>query len=282
MAEAVRYKPGQARKKPIRKPYSSAPSYVDFKDRQGDTENFTVKPASTTATTRATGNYPSASSASGPRASSTGSVAGTPSATARTEPAEGDKWDGFAGRYVPGERDLLFGNPDIIVRDWLSQGKYKGNDQMAGDMSRYANIFFGDDSHGGLYELLTGGSLNPKAIGDDDQINALVDLLGQQSKVGGRSPSVEKMLSLLFEGFSNKDSTMGGLLNAQGGDDATTGQAINAIMQYIPLLGEFTGNRRYSDAIYRQAQSTAQDYMDRQVKGENKGSVLDWFKQNFM
>ena len=211
-----------------------------------------------------------------------GGGGGVSASSGKTQPATGDVWDGFARRYVPAERDLLFSNPDIIVRDWLSQGKYKGNDQMAGDLSRYANIMFGDDTQGGLYELLTGGSLNPKATGDDDQINALVDLLKQQTTVGGQSPSVQKMLQLLFEGFDNPNSTMGGMLTTGAGDDATTGQAINALMQYIPLLGQFTGNRRYSDAMYRQATRLANQYEDQQVKGKNTGSFVDFMKQNYL
>lgn len=208
----------------------------------------------------------------------------TVQATGREGPSQNtDKWDGFAGKhFVPGERDLLFNNPDIIVREWLAQGPYRNNPQMAGDLSRYANIVFGDESHGGLYELITGGSLNPEATGDDDMINYLVDLLGEQSKVGGRSPSIQQMLGLLFEGFNNPNSTMGGLLKGGDGNDVTTGQAINAVMQYIPLLGEFTGNRRYSDALYRQATQLAQEYMDRAATGKAKGSFLDFFQNNYL
>jgi hypothetical protein len=272
--------PTNKKRKSVRKPFSASKGYVDLKDAQVDTEGGTRK--APTATQKATGNYPMASSVT-PRVSATAaSGASAPTASRNAPSGNTDKWDGFASRYVPGQRDLLFGNPDIIVRDWLSQGKYKNNPQMAGDMSRYANIVFGDEQTGGLYELMTGGSLDPKVTGDDDMINYLASLLGEQSKVGGRSPSVQQMLGLLFEGFNNPDSTMGGLLKGGGGDDATTGQAINALMQYIPLLGEFTGNRRYADAMYRQATRLANEYQDMAVKGKNKGSFIDFMQDNYL
>ena len=59
------------------------------------------------------------------------------------------------------------------------------------------------------YRLLTGGSTNPAVTGDDDQINALVDLLREQTTVGGRSPSIPQMVGLLFEMMNNPESMLG-------------------------------------------------------------------------
>lgn len=269
-------------KKYIKQPFSKPKSYEDLKDRQVDTEGNPRRPP-----TSATGDD-LRGALSGNRNLDKGGVASAYErangiANSRSKVSENtDTWDGWAGRYVPGQRDLLFGNPDIIVRDWLSQGKYKNNPQLAGDMSRYANIVFGDGQTGGLYELMTAGSLNPKITGDDDMINYLVSLLGEQSTVGGKSPSVQQMLNLLWEGFNNPYSTMGGMLRTGGGDDVTTGQAINALMQYIPLLGEFTGNRRYADAMYRQATRLANEYQDQAVKGNTTQSFIDFMQDNYL
>lgn len=198
-------------------------------------------------------------------------------------PGGGESWQGFAGRYLPGERDLLFSNPRIIVDDWLAQGPYKNNPQMAGDLGRYADIVFGNQNVGGLFELLSRGDISADAnVGDDDQINYLVNLLKQQSTVGGKSPTVRQMLQALYEGFGDEDSSMGGLLTDGNGNPVPTQAAIGALMQFIPLLGEFTGNIRYSNAMRRQANRLAQDYMGMQAKGKAKGTFLDYLQQNFL
>jgi hypothetical protein len=196
----------------------------------------------------------------------------------------GEAWEGFAGRYVPGERDLLFSNPGIIVQDWLEGGKYRNNPQMAGDLQRYADIVFGNQNAGGLFELLNQGNLDAGSggFGDDDQINFLVDLLNQQSKVGGKSPTVEGMLNALYGGFNDPDSSMGGLLTDGEGNPVGTQAAIGALMQFIPLLGEFTGNIRYSNAIRRQANRLAQNYMRDTANGKSKGTFLDYLQSNFL
>jgi hypothetical protein len=117
-------------------------------------------------------------------------------------------------------------------------------------------------------------------------INYLVQLMGEQSKVGGKSPSIQTMLNLLYEGLNDPNSVMGSMLT--GGTSGTTGEpantqaAINAVLSYIPLLGEFSGNQRYADAMYRQAANVAQDYQDMAVKGKNKASFSDFFQQNYL
>jgi hypothetical protein len=286
VAETVRTRPGQPKRRTaVRKPFSASTSYVTMKDRQAETEGGNVaKAAAPRTTAQAAGTYPSSSSSPSYAAQKTNASA---QSAQRSGPSQGgDTWDGWARRYVPGQRDMLFNNPDIIVRDWLSQGKYKDNPQMAGDLSRYANIVFGGGDRPGLYELMTAGSLNPKATGDDDMINYLVQLMGEQSKVGGKSPSIEQMLNLLYEGLNDPDSVMGSMLT--GGTSGTTGEpantqaAINAVLSYIPLLGEFSGNQRYADAMYRQAANVAQDYQDLAVKGKNKQSFSDFFQGQYL
>jgi hypothetical protein len=283
MAFSPRYK--KSTKPAVRKPFSASTSYVTMKDRQEETQGGTIAKPKINAVSEKP-RVAAASTGAGINAG-VGSGVGSTSASSRTQPSQGgDTWDGFAGRYVPGQRDMLFNNPDIIVRDWLSQGKYKDNPQMAGDLSRYANIVFGGGDRPGLYELMTAGSLNPKATGDDDMINYLVRLMGEQSKVGGKSPSIQTMLNLLYEGLNDPDSIMGSMLT--GGTSGTTGEpansqaAINAVLSYIPLLGEFSGNQRYADAMYRQAANVAQDYQDRAVKGKNTQGFADFFQQNYL
>jgi hypothetical protein len=286
VAETVRTRPGQPKRRAVRKPFTPITTYVDLKDRQERTGAGanTQLPKSNPVKTPLGGTYPNASD--DPSFAAQKTKADSQSGQ-RTQPSQGgDTWDGWARRYVPGQRDMLFNNPDIIVRDWLSQGKYKDNPQMAGDLSRYANIVFGGGDRPGLYELMTAGSLNPKATGDDDMINYLVQLMGEQSKVGGKSPSIQTMLNLLYEGLNDPNSVMGSMLT--GGTSGTTGEpantqaAINAVLSYIPLLGEFSGNQRYADAMYRQAANVAQDYQDMAVKGKNKASFSDFFQQNYL
>jgi hypothetical protein len=286
MAFRPRYK--KALKPAVRQPFSGSTSYVALKDRQEETQNGTIKKPLLNAVDESKDKPKTLPPPGAGLDSGVGNVNALGfDKSSRTEVSKGgDKWDGWAGRYVPGQRDMLFNNPDIIVRDWLSQGKYKDNPQMAGDLSRYANIVFGGGDRPGLYELMTAGSLNPKATGDDDMINYLVRLMGEQSKVGGKSPSIQTMLNLLYEGLNDPDSIMGSMLT--GGTSGTTGEpansqaAINAVLSYIPLLGEFSGNQRYADAMYRQAANVAQDYQDRAVKGKNTQGFADFFQQNYL
>lgn len=221
--------------------------------------------------------------ATGGGGTGTGTGGGT-AGISKTEPGQGDKYDGFAGRYVPGERDLLFSNPGIIVQDWLAQGPYRNNAAMAGDLQRYADIVFGSGNQPGLYELLLGGDMgkNGANAADDKQINYLADLLTQQSTVGGRSPSIQQMVNMLYSMFDNPDSTLNTALGTGGTDPAGTQETINQVLSFIPLLGEFTGNQRFARLLGQQAQNIAQDYMRQTANGKAKGSFMDFFRNNFL
>ena len=236
---------------------------------------------------RAAFNAAAANLNTGGSGTGSGGTAGTFSGSGgggRTQPGQGDAYDGFASRYVPGERDLLFSNPGIIVQDWLSQGPYKNNPAMAGDLQRYADIVFGSGNQPGLYELLLGGNLGKDGsnAADDKQINYLADLLGQQSTVGGRSPSIQQMVDMLYSMFDNPDSTLNTALGTGGTDPAGTQETINQVLSFIPLLGEFTGNQRFARLLGQQAQNIAQDYMRQTANGKAKGNFMDFFRNNFL
>jgi hypothetical protein len=94
------------------------------------------------------------------------------------------------------------------------------------------------------------------------------------------------MLALLYEAMDNPESTIGAMLT--GGSSGTVGEpassaaAIGEILKFIPLLGEFTGNRRYSDALYRQAERVAEQYQDQAVKGKATQGFADFFQDNYL
>ncbi len=193
------------------------------------------------------------------------SGSGTPDAT---DP--GAAYQGFASRYVPGERDLLFGpgGGRTILHDYLSQDGRHNFSNLEGDLGRYADNAFR------FYQLLQqGDTSNPANQADDTIINWVANLMKEQSTVGGKSPSVRAMLEGLFEGFRDKDSTLGSTFFDAKGNPVGTEEQIQAVMQAIPLLGEFS-NDAYASTLYKSAQRRAQEYRSMVAKGKAKGQTF--------
>lgn len=197
-------------------------------------------------------------------------------------PPAGEGWTGFAGRYVPGQQDLIWDNPEIILRDFLGQNGRKDNLALEGDMQRYADIALP------LYTLLMGGDMDPKTNESDTIINWIANnYLSNLSTPGGKTPQVGDMLEQLIAGFSDPDSILGQSLYTPnpttGGQVAKgTNEQIKAIMAYLPLLGEFS-NPIYANAIRNQANRIASDFRQDQANGKAGGKdFLDYLKRSFL
>jgi hypothetical protein len=90
------------------------------------------------------------------------------------------------------------------------------------------------------------------------------------------------MVKLLYEMMDNPDSGLNLDLGANGTDPAGTQETISKLLAFIPLLGEFTGNQRFSRLLGQDAQNIAQQYMRQQANGTADGSFQDFFRQNFL
>ena len=205
-------------------------------------------------------------------ASSTGQTYQNGSST-RTTPGTGDVMDGFARRYLPDQVDNLLSNPTIIAQDLLG-GSGKG--QLVGDSARYAN------AAPALYTLLTGGNMAAGVQDNDDIINYVAKLMTDMSQVGGATPSVQQMLSQLYAGLNDKDSSISaGLLNSDGTPTDSSAQ-VDYINKMIPLLGVFS-NYNYSNAMQKQAARLGQEYLAAKAKGGmNNVSYSQYLQDNFL
>ena len=225
--------------------------------------------ASTTASGTVGGTYPTSTQLSG-----TNNVNYTTGSADTTTPPTGDVWDGFARRYVPGQRDMLFGKNSPVLGDYLNQDGRTNYSNLQGDMQRYADIA------PRLYESLVGGNMKGKTQADDTIINWMVDLFDNQSHVGGASPTSQQIMNQLFAGFNDKTSSLGSqLYDPSTGNPVGTDAQIQAVMSYLPLAGEFN-NSSYATALYGQAQRLAQEYRSKVSKGEGDGQTFVQFLQD--
>lgn len=225
-----------------------------------------------TAVSSATAQIPATTQAAEQARMSTSYGNSNPSPTA---PPSGDRLDGFAGRYTPAAlRDMLLNDPAPIVHDWAGQDGRANYINLEGDMKRYADVA------PRLYELLTKGNMSGQTQSDDAVANWMVELLNNQSTVGGRSPMAGTILDSLYAAFNNKDSTLGAKLYADG-TPVGTDQQIAEVMRYLPIVGEFS-NPSYANAVYQRAQRLAQEYRGKIAKGQADGQTFVQFLQDNM
>lgn len=240
----------------------------------GQAATFTARtptPTPSASTVAATGNYPSAS---------TMTTRSTPTSSgSRTEPGQGDDWDGFASRYNDVAQDLLFSEygPYAILGDYLGQDGRADRANLQGDLARYA------DAAPMLYDILMEGSLDPKYTGDDDVINWMAELFGNMTQDGGRAPSTQQLMNAFFAGLGDKGSNLylKTMVNPDTGQKYTTQETIRAINKYIPFLTTFTGNYNYADGLRRQAAMLGNEYAQMVANDKAGGlSYADFLKRN--
>jgi hypothetical protein len=197
-----------------------------------------------------------------------------------TQVPEGDVWDGFARRYAPGQRDLLFSQqgPGIVLRDYLNQDGRNNYINMEGDMSRYAQVA------PEIYDLLMSGSNNPDVTGDDDVINFMAKLFQGQTTEGGQSPTLQQLLGGFYAGLNNEDSGLYTEVNI--GDDGlpvNTSQQIANVNRMVPYLNTFSGNYRYTDRMKKEAARLGQEYASRVANGDAAGQTYaQYLQQHFL
>lgn len=191
-----------------------------------------------------------------------------------TTPPKGDVMDGFARRYVPGEVPMLMANPSLILHDYLGQDGRADYSNLEGDIAPYANDALD------LYNLLIGGNMAPAANKNDAIINWMASLFGNLSTPGGATPTTQQMLSQLYAGLNDPKSAIYSNTMLDGsGQPLDTGSQIKAVLQMIPLLGEFS-NPAYAKALQSQAGKLGLQYADSVANGKGNGKTFAQYLQD--
>lgn len=118
--------------------------------------------------------------------------------------AMGAPYQGFAARYMPGSAEMLFSNPDVILRDTLrdmGRDPDEGLYYMLEPLAQAANA---------LFALGYGTTSDLGAGSNEAGINFTNDFLRNQATVGGNAVDYNQGLNALhnYEGGSAMDSML--------------------------------------------------------------------------
>jgi hypothetical protein len=166
------------------------------------------------------------------------SAASTSGSGGGTGAQPGDKYSGFASRYLPGPgtADILQRQPEIVLGDLMKSRGMPNNGGMFGMVAPSADLA------NALYMLTQGNQLGT----DEQMINWMAQYFGNQLTPGAAGIDVRSALGNIFNGpGQNQQAPLGAFLttDAQGnpldprGQVSRLGSVVDAASQYgVPLI----------------------------------------------
>jgi hypothetical protein len=193
----------------------------------------------------------------GGAAAAGGGVAGAPGA---------DPWTGFASNYAAGGADLLWNNPEILIRDQMKAMGFGGNDGLMDLMEQYGPMMQ-------YLQMLGLGTGDPNSMTPETLINWTGDWTTQMLTPGAGGGDVWGMISSILD--APKGSALAASLESGTPEQqaANLNNLVRAATAGMPPL--------FQQALGDILEDKTTDWLSQKARGTGgyRGFLADWLQK---